>query len=186
MFFTVLYTAIATGQASSCCNTSFPHCRQGRGNILLIYNFFGPCKLGSHIILISLITPYPVNLTVFDKILGMAHFRIVVETHRMAVCPGVMDHEDISFFYFGKRAVHSELVIVLAQRTGDIIDMIRFFIFLSGNGYMMIGTVQGGAHEICHRGIEADIILVLVRDMTHCAHKPAVRTCDAPPALPGR
>ena len=44
-------------------------------------DFLWPVQLCSHIVFIGLIPSYLQNLSVFDEVFGMTHFRIVVEAH---------------------------------------------------------------------------------------------------------
>lgn len=91
---------------------------------------------------------------------GGAEASIVVEAHGVAVCAGIVDDDIVAWNDFGEGALDGELIVVLAEGSCDIVDVVAGGMFFAEDGDMVIGTIEGGAHEVGHAGIEADIVAV--------------------------
>ena len=108
---------------------------------------------------------------------------IVVESHRAAVRPRIVDDEDIADVDLRQSAVNGKFVVVLAERSRHIIDMIGGFVLLAEDSDVMIGTIDRGAHEVRHAGVEPDVLLVRVLFVEHGGDEPARIARDAACAL---
>ena len=71
-----------------------------------------------------------------------------------------MDVEIVSHLDFRQFSADCELVVVLAERARDIIDMVERRILLAEHGDVVIGPVHGRAHQIHGAGINPDILFV--------------------------
>ena len=91
----------------------------------------------------------------------------------MAVGAGVVDDEDVTDVDFRQFAVNGKFVVVLAEGAGHIVDVVAEVLFLAEDGDVMVCPVHGGTHEVCHAGIEADVVLVGLLLVEHGSDKPA-------------
>ena len=114
-----------------------------------------------------------------QKKLSASELSVVVEAHSVTVCTCIMDYYAVSDGDFRKPAVYGEFIIVLAERACYIIYMVTDSILFSDNGDVMICTVECRAHEVCHAGVETDVVLVGFLFVEHGGHQPAVRACNS-------
>ena len=91
---------------------------------------------------------------------GAAKLAVVVVAHGMAVGAGVMDHQDITDIDGGQAPLDGELIVILAQTAGHIIDMVQNGVLLAQDGDMVVSTVHGRTHQVGSAGIQTDVLLV--------------------------
>ena len=99
----------------------------------------------------------------------------------MAVGTGIVNGHDVTNLDGRQAALHGELVVILAQTAGDIIDMIQNGSFLAQNRDVMVSAIHGRAHQVSGAGIQThilpvDVLLVQYRGdqvAVGSQHKPA-------------
>ena len=99
---------------------------------------------------------------------------VVVVAHGVAVGAGVVDHQQIADIDLGQHPVHSELVAVLTQGAGDVVLVVAGGVLLARDGDVVVGPVDGRAHQVGSAGIHADILLVDVLFVDSPGHKAAI------------
>ena len=92
----------------------------------------------------------------------------------MAVGAGVVDHQQIADLHLRQHPVHRELVAVLAQRTSDVVLVVTGLVLLAHDRNVVVGPVNGRAHQVGGAGIHAHIVLVDVLHVQHPGHQVAV------------
>ena len=113
-----------------------------------------------------------------QKQLRASELAVVVESHGVAVCARVVDDDAVADVDLGQLAVDGEFVVVLAERAGDVVDMVTEGVFLADDGDVVVSAVDGGAHEVRHAGVESDVVLVRLLFMQRRRDEPAVGTRD--------
>src|SRR6056297_2134206 len=96
----------------------------------------------------------------FKQQLLWAQPGVVLKPHRMAMGTGIVDRQDISFFDAGKLALYRKLIVVFAQRTNNIVELISRFAFFTDNVDMMIGVIHTRTHEGRHAGVNTNIVAI--------------------------
>ena len=87
-----------------------------------------------------------------------------------------MDHKDVAYVNLWKHPVDGELVIVLAQRSGDIVFVVARCVFFPHHSDMVVRSVHGRAHQIDGTGVHADILFVGMFFVNRFCHKTSVRS----------
>ena len=85
-----------------------------------------------------------------------------------------MNNQVITLIYLRKFSVNCKFVIILTQRTCNIIYMILWSILFTKNSYVMICSIHGRSHKICCTGINTDIFLVNVFLMNSFGNKMSI------------
>ena len=78
----------------------------------------------------------------------------------MAVGACGVNEEVVAHVDLGKRAVNGKLVAVLAQAAHHVVDVVAGRVLLAEHAHVVIGAVDGRAHEVGGAGVHADIFLV--------------------------
>ena len=81
------------------------------------------------------------------------------------MCSGIVEGEDVAGDEFREDASDGELVVVLAEGAGDIIDVVAGAVFLAEDGDVVVCAVEGGAHEVGHAGVHSCVVAVGVLDV---------------------
>ena len=63
---------------------------------------------------------------------------------------------------FREHSVNREFVAVFAKSARDIVLVVAGLIFLSEHGYVVISTVNCGAHKVCRARVKSDVFLINV------------------------
>ena len=103
--------------------------------------------------------------------LGASQLAVVIEAHGMAVSTSIVDDDAVTNVNLWQLAVNGKLIVVLAERTSNVIYMVAESLFLASNGDVVICTIHSWAHEVGHAGIKADVILVGFLFMEHSGNK---------------
>ena len=101
----------------------------------------------------------------------------------MAVGAGVVEDEQVAGDDLGEGALDGELVVVLAERAGDVVDVVGGEALLAQDGDVVVGAVEGRAHEVGHAGVEADVVAVGVLEVADGGDEVARGAGDATAAL---
>ena len=109
-----------------------------------------------------------------QKDLGGAELAVVVVAHGEAVGAGVVDGYDVANLDLRQAALNGELVVVLSQAAGDVVDVIQNGVLLAEDGDVMVSTVHGGAHQVSGASIQTHILPVDVLLMQHRGDQVAV------------
>ena len=97
--------------------------------------------------------------------------------------PGIMDDQQVAPLQGGHGTVHGELVTVLAQGPGHVHRLRTGGVLLSGGGDVVVGPVNGGAHQVGGAGVHTHILLVNVLKMQHLGHQASVGPGHEPAQL---
>ena len=92
------------------------------------------------------------------------------------MCTGVMDHEQVTHVDLRQLSVNRKFIIVLAQRTGHIINVITRRILLAHYGNMVICAVHCRAHQVDRTCIDTDILLMRMLFIDRSRHEAAIRS----------
>ena len=92
--------------------------------------------------------------------LGGTGFAIVVEAHRVAVRTGIVDDHQVAHVDCGQVTLHGEFVVILAERTNHVVNVIQRLVFFADHGDVVVRAIEGGTHQVGHAGVEADVIAV--------------------------
>ena len=114
----------------------------------------------------------------FDEEFGAAEFSVVLEAHGMSVGTGIMNREQITELDFGERSLDGEFVVIFAKGSDDVDDLVVWFVFTSEHCDVVVGAVHAWSHEICHTGIDTDIVAIDVFVMDGGGNEEAVWSCD--------
>ena len=87
----------------------------------------------------------------------------------------VVDDEQVAHVDAGQRPVDGELVVVLAQAAGHVIDVVAGRVLLAHDGDVMVRAVHGRAHEVRGAGVHADVFLIDVLVVQAAGDEHAVR-----------
>ena len=71
-----------------------------------------------------------------------------------------MDDQQVANLNLGQHPVHGELVAVFAQRAGYVVLVVAGGGLFAHHGDVVIGPVDGGAHQVGGAGVHPDILLV--------------------------
>ena len=106
--------------------------------------------------------------------LRRAQLAVVVIAHGKAVRARVVDGHQVADLDLGQRAVHGELVVVLAQGARDVVDVVAGRVLLAQDRDVVVRAVHGRAHEVGRAGVQAHVLLVRVLDVQHAGDEGAV------------
>ena len=91
---------------------------------------------------------------------------------------GIVDGDDIAQFDLRQRAGDGEFIIVFAQRTHHIIDVIGGGVLPAQHRDVVVGAVHRGTHEIYRARVEPDVFAVDVLFMNRRGDQKPVRAGD--------
>ena len=114
---------------------------------------------------------------------GAPELAVVVEAHRAAVRTRVVDDNAVADVDLRQLAVDGKLIVVLAERARDVVDVVARFVLLARDRDVMVSAVHGRAHEVGHAGVEADVVLVGLLLVDSRRDEPASRARDGAAAL---
>ena len=92
------------------------------------------------------------------------------------MCTGVMDHEQVTHVDLRQLSVDRKFIIVLAQRTRHIINVITRRILLAHYSNMVICAVHRRAHQVDRTCIDTDILLMRMLFIDRSRHETAIRS----------
>ena len=87
-----------------------------------------------------------------------------------------MDVEVISHLNLRKLAVNGELVVVLAEGSGHIINLVVWCVLFSKNGNLMVSAIHGRAHQIYRAGVHTNVFLIGMFLVDGLGYKSTVRS----------
>src|SRR5574344_945460 len=126
---------------------------------------------------------FPHRLVRLEQELRAAELAVVLEAHRMSMRARVADDDVVAPFEHGQRALDRELVVVLAEGAGHVVDGRVGRILLAGNDNLVIGAVEGRTHQVGHARVESGVAPIGALDVQDIGHEIAVRPRDAASAL---
>ena len=65
----------------------------------------------------------------------------------MAMRPGVVDCQQVAFADRGQAALNSKLVVIFAERDGDIVGLRLFLVGFTDHINVVIGVIHPRAHQ---------------------------------------
>ena len=92
----------------------------------------------------------------------------------------VVDVQVVSHLNLREPAVDREFVIILAQGSGHIVNLVSGRILLAEHGDMVVSAVHGRAHQVRRAGVHADVLLVDVLLVDRLRDQAAVRSHHEP------
>ncbi len=94
------------------------------------------------------------------------------------MCAGVVDDDAVADVDFRQFTVDGEFVVVFAERAGDVVDVVTEGVFLADDGDVVVSTIECGAHEVRHAGVESDVVFVCFFLVQRRRDEPAVGAGD--------
>ena len=88
--------------------------------------------------------------------------------------PGVVNDQQVAQVDLREGAVDGELVVVLAQPSGHVVDVVAGRVLLTHDGDVVIRAVHGGAHKVGGAGVYPHILLVGMLEVRRLGHQAAV------------
>ena len=101
----------------------------------------------------------------------------------MTVSAAVVNHNNIADFRLRQFAVNGKLVVVFAERTGHVAQVVGGCVFLPQNRDVVVSSVKRRSHQICHASIKTDVIFICRFFVKDFGNQIAERSCHHSSAL---